>query len=387
MSEATSGATAERVLFVHAHPDDETLATGATIATLVDSHAEVTVLTCTRGELGEVIPVDLRHLTGAELGEYRLGELRDALRILGVTDHRILGEANARWEGREPRQYLDSGMRWGDRGAEPLDRTDGRSLSAAEIGEVAADIAAVILAVEPDVVVSYAGDGGYGHPDHVRAHEATRTAAEVLAVPFYVVDSEGARRGPVVVEPTGAIVDRKRRALEAYGTQVVVTDDEYALSSGPAKAVAAIESFTRVRPAEPSFADYGVTARIVSLAIATGLGAFAGGLLTAAHQATTVVAGVEVPWGIVAALLIVTVLLIGVRTVFESRIIALATAIGIVVATGLLALRSVGSATFAQDSIVSYLWIFAPVLIGTVVLTWPRRDPSARASAPKTRTG
>lgn len=387
MSNGTSGAVPERVLFVHAHPDDETLATGATIATLVGSGAEVCVLTCTRGELGEVIPVDLRHLTGAALGEYRVGELQTALGILGVTDHRILGEANARWEGREPRQYLDSGMRWGNQGAEPLDRTDGRSLSAAEVGEVAADIAAVILAVDPDVVVSYSADGGYGHPDHVRAHEAARTAAEVLAVPFYVVDSGEAKRGSVLVEPAGVVLETKRRALEAYATQVTVTGDEFALSSGPSKAVAALESFTRVRTAEPSFADHGIVSRIVTLVIATGLGAFAGGLLTAAHQATAILAGVPLPWGIVTALLVVTLLLVGVRAVFESRVVGLATGVGIVVASGLIALRSAGSAIFDQDSIVSYLWFFGPVFIGTVVLTWPSRGPSARASASKTYTG
>ena len=122
----------ERVLFVHAHPDDETLATGATIATLVDAGAFVSVLTCTRGELGEVIPAELAHLGGEELGEHRLGELRTALSVLGVTDHRVLGEPNARWEGRGPRRYLDSGMVWGSAGAEPVPSPDGRSLSAAE---------------------------------------------------------------------------------------------------------------------------------------------------------------------------------------------------------------------------------------------------------------
>ena len=74
----------ERVLFVHAHPADESIVTGGTIATLVDRRASVTVLTCTRGE-------------GAELAA--------ALAELGVTDHRWLGDSNARWAGREPRRY------------------------------------------------------------------------------------------------------------------------------------------------------------------------------------------------------------------------------------------------------------------------------------------
>jgi len=378
----------ERVLFVHAHPDDETLSTGATIATLVDSGAHVTVLTCTRGELGEVIPESLAGLSGTALGEYRLGELRAALAVLGVADHRVLGERNARWEGREPRQYLDSGMRWGEAGAEPLELPDGRSLSAAEEGEVAADIAAVILAVDPDVVVSYAADGGYGHPDHVRAHEATRTAAEVLSVPFYVVDSEGARRGPVVVDPGLAAnapsLDRKRRALEAHATQVAVTGDKYALSSGGPRPIAAVESFTRLRPAEPSFTDYGLPARIVTLLIAALLGLFAGALLTASHQATVAVAGVPVPWGLIAGILIMTALFIGLRIVFESRAVALAAGVGFLGASALLALQSAGGSVLVPDNLAGYVWTFGPVLIGAVVLAWPKltrpNRPAARSN-------
>ncbi len=362
----------ERVLFVHAHPDDETLATGSTIAALVDSGAAVTVLTCTRGELGEVIPPELRHLSGAALAQHRLGELRAALAILGVTDHRILGAADARWQGREPRDYLDSGMRWGATGAEPLDESDARSLCAAEEGEVAADIAAVILSVEPDVVVSYAADGGYGHPDHRRAHAAARLAAEVLAVPFYVVDSLGTKPGPVVVTPEGDILDRKRRALEAYGTQVTVTGDDYILSSGDPRPIAAVESFTRLRASEPSFADYGRGARIVTFLVAVVLGLFAGALLTAAHQSTASIGGIPIPWGLIAGLAIVTTLLVGLRIVFESRVVALAAGIGFVVASALLSLQSAGGSVLVADNLAGYVWTFGPVLIGTVVLAWPK---------------
>ncbi len=377
----------ERVLFVHAHPDDETLATGAAIATLVASGAYVAVLTCTRGELGEVIPDALQHLSGDALGEYRLGELSAALAALGVTDHRVLGNPDARWEGRAPRRYLDSGMRWGPSGAQALPDADPLSLSAAEAGEVAADIAAVILDVDPDVVVSYAADGGYGHPDHVRAHEATRTAAEVLGVPFYVVDSDGARRGPVVVEP-GAVVDRKRAALEAYRTQVTVTGDEYRLSSGEPRPIAAVESFTRVRPPEPGFAEYGMAARIVAFAIAGVLGLFAGALLTAAHQSTVAVAGVPVPWGVIVGLIIVAALFLGLRIVFESRAVALAAAVGFLVAASLLSLQSAGGSILVADNPAGYVWTFGPVIIGVVILAWPRfasPKPSAARSISGTK--
>ena len=376
---------AERVLFVHAHPDDETLATGATIAALVDSGAEVTVLTCTRGELGEVIPDALKHLSGEALGEHRLRELNAALAVLGVRDHRVLGQADARWAGRAPRRYLDSGMRWGAHGAEPLDSPDGSSLSAAEAGEVAADVAAVIASVQPDVVVSYAADGGYGHPDHVRAHEAARTAAEVLGVAFYTVDSAGSPRGPVVVDPAAVgnetVLDRKRRALQAYSTQVTVSGSEYALSSGGPQPIAAAESFTRLSAAGPSFSDYGIGARIATYLGAAALGLLAGALLTAAHQATVTVAGVPLPWGLVAGLLIVIALLVGMRIVSGTRTVPLAAGAGLLAASAFLALRSAGGSVLVPDNLAGYVWTFGPVLIGAVVLTWPKlqRQPQPAA--------
>ena len=102
------------MLFVHAHPDDETIVTGGTIALLAESGATVTVLTCTRGERGEVIPAPFKHLEGAgeQLAEFRAAELARALHVLGVTDHRFLGEDRARWGQAEPRRYTDSGMQW-----------------------------------------------------------------------------------------------------------------------------------------------------------------------------------------------------------------------------------------------------------------------------------
>ena len=110
----------ERVLFVHAHPDDETIATGGTLATLVDSGAVVTLVTCTRGERGEVIPADLQDALASQeaLAALREAELRKAVGILGVTDHRFLGEENARWSVTLcPVQYLSTivAALWGAR--------------------------------------------------------------------------------------------------------------------------------------------------------------------------------------------------------------------------------------------------------------------------------
>ena len=371
---------AERVLFVHAHPDDETITTGATIATLVERGAEVIVLTCTRGELGEVIPPELRHLTGAALGAVRETELAAALAALGVSEHRILGQPGARWADRPPRRYLDSGMRWVPKGAAALESVDRASLTAADAGEVAADIAAVMIAFQPDLVVSYAADGGYGHPDHIRTHEATRTAAEVLRVPFYVVDSPGARPGPVSVTPTGAVLERKRAALTAHRTQVAVEGESFSLSSGEPRPIAVAETLTRVRPVGSSFRDHGLVSRIAALALSTVIGGVAGATLTIVHQASVPVGGVTVPWGIISALLITSALLLGLRLVFQTRLVAMFATVGLLAVSAALAAQSVGGSVLVPANPAGYVWTFAPVVIAGVVLGWPRLVRREQAS-------
>ncbi|HYB17853.1 MAG TPA: PIG-L family deacetylase, partial [Streptosporangiaceae bacterium] len=96
MSSADSGHGAagpgdgRRLLLVHAHPDDESIYTGATMARYAAEGARVTLVTCTLGELGEIIPPSLAHLAADRedrLGEYRIGELAAACAALGVTDH------------------------------------------------------------------------------------------------------------------------------------------------------------------------------------------------------------------------------------------------------------------------------------------------------------
>lgn len=371
----------ERVLFVHAHPDDEAISTGGTIATLVQRGAEVAVLTCTRGERGEVIPDDLKHLLDdpAELGTHREGELAAALAVLGVHDHRMLGSATARWEGRASRRYLDSGMRWTpDGSAEPLDLLDAESLAAAELGEVAADIAAVLVALEPDVVVSYDGGGGYGHPDHIRAHDATRTAAEVMGVPFYVI-AEKPAAGDLVVD-TVPVADRKRAALLAHRTQVTVAGDSFSLSSGAPRPIAAAERFRRLRSAPAGFAGNTLTSRIASCLLALVVGLVTGAILTVAHQASAPMAGVPIPWGLVAGILITAALLVGLRIVFATRIVAACAAVGIIAVSAFLALFSGGGSVLVPATPVGYTWTFAPVVIAILVLGWPQQR-RARAVA------
>ena len=368
----------ERVLFVHAHPDDESIFTGGTIATLIDRGAAVTVLTCTRGERGAVVASELAHLAGTPaLARERELELASALAELGVTDSRWLGDANARWAGRDPRRYEDSGMAWGPSGAEAAGEPPSGSLTEADPGEVAADIAAVIAAVGPDVVVSYDARGGYGHPDHIRAHDAARTAAEVLEVPFFVIehgviegDAPSSRSMRVDVTP---VLGRKRAAMAAHRTQLTLgADGGFTLGDGAPQPIATVESFARLREVPPSFADSGLASRIGSCAVALLLGAFSGALLTFAHQATADVAGVQVPWGIVAAIIITVSLLVGLRLVFGTRLVAAFAAIGMIAAVVILSIQSAGGSLLVPGNTLGFVWVFAPVVIAIVVLAWPR---------------
>lgn len=181
--------TVPRLLFVHAHPDDETIGNGATIAHYAALGAEVTVLTCTLGEEGEVIGEQWAQL-GVEhadqLGGYRIGELTAALRHLGVSGPRFLGGAGC----------------WRDSGMVGTPRRRQSRFADADLGWAGDQLADVIAELRPHVVVTYDPDGGYGHPDHVQAHRVTTAAVAAAAarwrVPkFYwtVVSSSAFRAG------------------------------------------------------------------------------------------------------------------------------------------------------------------------------------------------
>ncbi|MEN9735900.1 MAG: hypothetical protein RL129_610 [Actinomycetota bacterium] len=155
-----------RILLVHAHPDDESISNGATMAKYVSEGAQVTLITCTRGEEGEVLVPELAHLAAAhqdDLGSHRITELADAMKILGVTDHRFLGE------------YRDSGMM----GTEPNSRPD--VFWQANLDEAAGKLVKIIREVKPQVLITYDEFGGYGHPDHIQAHRVAMRAAELAA--------------------------------------------------------------------------------------------------------------------------------------------------------------------------------------------------------------
>jgi N-acetyl-1-D-myo-inositol-2-amino-2-deoxy-alpha-D-glucopyranoside deacetylase len=157
-----------RLLFVHAHPDDETLTTGATIAHYVARGAEVRVVTCTLGEEGEVIGERWAHLAvdGADqLGGYRIGELSSALGHLGVAEPIFLGGAG----------------RWRDSGMDGTPPRHQQRFVDADPGESVGALVAIIRDLRPHVVVTYDPNGGYGHPDHVHAHRVTTAAVAASA--------------------------------------------------------------------------------------------------------------------------------------------------------------------------------------------------------------
>nr|WP_246256260.1 PIG-L family deacetylase [Isoptericola halotolerans] len=174
---------------VHAHPDDETLATGALLAAWAAAGEPVTVVTCTRGERGEVIdtaahPTGLAHLEGdgRALAAHREGELAAALAALGVRDHAFLDHVLLDQE--DPERFEDSGMSWVAPGiAGPAPDSGPTAFARLPLDVAASRLAAVVRDRRPGVVATYEAGGGYGHPDHVRAHQVTVRALEVAADP------------------------------------------------------------------------------------------------------------------------------------------------------------------------------------------------------------
>src|SRR5690242_20011918 len=167
---------ARRLLLVHAHPDDESIGNGATMARYAAEGALVTLVTCTLGEEGEVIPAELADLTADRhdtLGEHRVGELAAAMAELGVTDHRFLGG---------PGRYRDSGMMGVAQNDVP------GCFWQADLDEAAGYLADVILDVRPQVLVTYDDNGGYGHPDHIQAHRVAMRGYELAAERGHTVD-------------------------------------------------------------------------------------------------------------------------------------------------------------------------------------------------------
>jgi len=169
-------AAARRMVLVHAHPDDETIGSGVTMAKYVAEGAHVTLVTCTGGEEGEILVPALEHLAADRddtLAAQRREELASAMKALGVTDHRYLGGFG---------RYRDSGMM----GTPPNARPD--AFWQADLTEAATELVAILREVRPQVVVTYDQFGQYGHPDHIQAHRVATYAVALAAVPSYRAD-------------------------------------------------------------------------------------------------------------------------------------------------------------------------------------------------------
>jgi N-acetyl-1-D-myo-inositol-2-amino-2-deoxy-alpha-D-glucopyranoside deacetylase len=164
------------LMCVHAHPDDESIGTGGVLLRAAAEGARTAVVTCTGGELGEIVgdgmdPDELR----PRLGELRREELRTALEILHAGEPRFLG-------------YRDSGM------AGTEGNHDRRSFWRADFDEAVRRLVAEIRSFQPDVLVTYDAFGLYGHPDHVQAHRVTLVAGEACAIPMHYPEAGPAWR-------------------------------------------------------------------------------------------------------------------------------------------------------------------------------------------------
>jgi N-acetyl-1-D-myo-inositol-2-amino-2-deoxy-alpha-D-glucopyranoside deacetylase len=254
------------LLAVHAHPDDETLATGALLAAWARAGQPVTVVTCTRGERGEVIDspphsTGLGHLEGdgPALAAHRESELAAALAALGVTDHlfldRVRAPSAAPSAGGTGERFEDSGMAWVAPGiAGPAPDSGPTAFARVPLDDAASRLAAVVRERRPAVVVTYEAGGGYGHPDHVRAHEVTVRALELAADADAEVSGEpwSASRWEVVAPASDVRAARAAlgsdaavRALVADGFTLADPDgglppvaiDDDALTTGGAQVV------------------------------------------------------------------------------------------------------------------------------------------------------
>lgn len=261
-----------RMLLVHAHPDDETINNGATMAMYAALGAEVTLITCTRGEEGEVLIPELAHLAANQsdaLGPHRETELADAMRALGVSDHRFLGT--------ESLKFRDSGMM----GTQPNNRPD--VFWQAQVDSAADLLVTVIDEIKPHVLITYDEFGGYGHPDHIQAHRVAMRASEKSewqipkiywnVMPKSVIQSgidamkkvgsdfmgvESADELPFAKDDSfvhalidgNKYVDKKMDAMRAHATQISVDGPFFALSDNVGLQIWGNEYYTLVRGAK-----------------------------------------------------------------------------------------------------------------------------------------
>lgn len=254
-----------RILLVHAHPDDETINNGATMALYAARGAQVTLITCTRGEEGEVLVPELSHLASSRddgLGAHREIELTNAMRALGVRDHRFLGS------------FRDSGMM----GTETNNRPD--VFWQADLDTAAQLLVSVIEEFKPHILITYDEIGGYGHPDHIKAHLVAMRAAElsewqIQKIYWNTIPKSVIAAGIAAMKEVGSdffgsdnvdeipfakddsfvttlidgneFVDAKMNAMAAHSTQIALDGPFFALSNNLGLAIWGDEYYTLVQ--------------------------------------------------------------------------------------------------------------------------------------------
>ncbi len=249
------------VVFFHAHPDDEAIATGGTMARLVDEGHRVVLVTATRGELGEIPEGLLR--PGESLVERRMAELTEACRLLGCSRQVFL-------------DYLDSGM-----AGEPTNHRPG-SFAGADVEEAGSALAALLREESAEVLVTYDEHGGYGHPDHIQVHRVGMAAAEMASTPVVYLstmnrdfliglsaesggaswqpDAGATERMATMGEPESRItttvdvspwIEVKRRSMQAHASQISESSFFLSMPEDVFRKVWGQEWFIRARPAPP----------------------------------------------------------------------------------------------------------------------------------------
>ena len=361
--------TPKRLLIVHAHPDDESLFTAHVIADRIAAKSEVKVFTLTRGERGKVKLDELKGLEGnlSAMGSFRASELREALKVFGNVQHAFAGT----------RAYLDSGMRinpWG-KPAKPRD-LDEMALSAAATNVIADDIYAQIIDFKPDAVLTYNRRGGFGHPDHKMAHDATAMAVRrvskklksrapqfwVIAEPREPFDAEFGNAKTALI---------KKAALEAHASQVAVNAETYSVV--PGKEIR-YDRPERIRKSSPS-ALLGIRSAFTFL-WAMPLGVLVGLAGTMMHQVKANDAS-QTAIGLIVALVMTASLAISLRLLRRSRGALYLVTATLAATVFWLAQRQPGGELFIPGNNAGNIWAYGSIGIFALVILFPKVQPGA----------
>ena len=361
-----------RLLVVHAHPDDESLFTGHLIAHALRGGSEVRVLTLTRGEMGSTQVKQFEYLNGdtQAMALFREQELSQALEAFPGVEHRYLGK----------RAYKDSGMRinaWGKVG-KPR-KLDEMALAAAGTSVVGEDIADEIRDFKPDAVVTYDAKGGYGHPDHKASHAAVawairQVAKERIKPEFWEIAEPGNSFDIEFGDEETA--ELKKAALQAHGSQVEISGDEIIYNG---KTRMRLSDKERLRKTSPSPLLQLKPALTYFWAIPTGvLVGIAGTLL---HRSED---GSGFPIGLVVALSMVASLALALRMLRNSRGALYLMSFSLIITVFLMAQRQPGGELFITTDLqgnffesVGNLWAYGSILVVGLIMVFPQLRGSA----------